>query len=372
MKKILLGFIMDGRAGGLDTYLVHFLDAVWEEGMQIDLLTNEADPELKERLRKYHSRLFEIATLRHPLKQFRQVRYLISREKYDIAYFNVSTSMDMIAAFAAKSCRVPRRILHSHSGGNDCESARTRAIFNLLQRICRGIFYRAGNEYCGCSVKAGYWMFPKKIVESDRFRVIYNAVDRDRFRFRPEIRDEVRKELGITGRFVLGHAGYFTYVKNHGFLLRIFREVQKKQPDAVLLLAGEGARKEQMEELAGELEIREHVRFLGWRGDVDRLLQGMDVFVLPSWFEGLPTVAIEAQCTGLPCVISDSVTDECRISDRCEFVSLSESPEFWADRILSFRETGRTDTEYYKEEQNYDLEVQKECLRRLVFGGNNE
>lgn len=175
MKKILLGFIMDGRSGGLDTYLLHFIDAVWKEGMQIDLLTNEADSELKKHLSRYGSRLTEIATLKHPLKQFRQVKQLIRKEKYDIVYLNVSTSMDMPAAFAAKSCQVPRRILHSHSGGNDCESPLKKMIFDILQRVCRPVFYRAGNEFCACSVKAGYWMFPRRIVQSENFQVIYNA-----------------------------------------------------------------------------------------------------------------------------------------------------------------------------------------------------
>ena len=142
-KKMLLGFIMDGTSGGVDNYILHFLDAVKEEGLQIDLLTNEADPELKEcLLREYGSHLYEIANLHHPVRQFRQVRELIRREQYGMVYLNISTSMDCIAALAARSMHVPRRMLHSHSGGNDCESAAKRAVFDTLQKICRTFLYR--------------------------------------------------------------------------------------------------------------------------------------------------------------------------------------------------------------------------------------
>ena len=151
-KKMLLGFIMDGTSGGVDNYILHFLDAVKEEGLQIDLLTNEADPELKERLfREYGSHLYEIANLHHPVRQFRQVRELIRREQYGMVYLNISTSMDCIAALAARSMHVPRRMLHSHSGGNDCESAAKRAVFDTLQKICRTFLYRAGTEFYACS-----------------------------------------------------------------------------------------------------------------------------------------------------------------------------------------------------------------------------
>lgn len=372
MKKILMGFIMDGRSGGLDTYLLHFIDAVWEEGMQIDLLTNEADPGLKQHLSRYGSRLMEITTLKHPLKQFSQAKELIRREQYDIVYLNVSTSMDMPAAFAAKACHVPRRILHSHSGGNDCESTLKKMIFDLLQRVCRPVFYRAGNEFCACSVKAGYWMFPRRIVRSEKFQVIYNAVDRERFRFRPEIRSRMREELGIEGRFAVGHVGNFCYQKNHAYLIRIFKAIHEKRPDAILLLVGQGIRFEDVKRQVEEEGLSGAVRFLGRREDVDHVLQAMDVFLLPSHFEGLPTVGIEAQCTGLPCVISDSVTEETRISDRCSFISLKESPERWADEVIRMGEMERGNAVLNENAANYDLEEQKKSLNRLISGGKDE
>lgn len=366
-KKMLLGFIMDGTSGGVDNYILHFLEAVKEEGMQIDLLTNEADPVLEKRLQKeYGSHLYEIANLHHPYRQFRQIQKLIEQQQYGMVYLNISTSMDCVTALAAWSMDVPRRMLHSHSGGNDCESAKKRWVFDTLQKICRIFLYRTGTEFYACSEKAGYWMYPKKIVESDRFHVICNAVDQKRFSYYPEVRSEVRKELELEDAFVIGHAGNFCYQKNHGFLIRVFEKIHQKEPDTILLLIGKGIRLEEVKQQVKEAGLEHAVRFLGWRKDVDRLFQAMDVFVLPSHFEGLPTVGVEAQCTGLPCVLSDAITEETKITESCQFLSSKASPAEWAEEILKLQRNERRNASFLKEAENYTLEAQKQMLLQLV------
>lgn len=366
-KKMLLGFIMDGTSGGVDNYILHFLDAVKEEGLQIDLLTNEADPVLKECLmREYGSHLYEIANLHHPIRQFRQVRELIQRERYRMVYLNISTSMDCVTALAAWSMHVPRRMLHSHSGGNDCESVVKRVVFDTLQKICRTFLYRTGTEFYACSKKAGDWMYPKKVVESGDFHVICNAVDQERFSYQPEIRGEIRNELGIEHAFVIGHAGNFCYQKNHEFLIRVFAEIHKKNQNTVLLLVGRGIRVEQIRRQVKEAGLENAVHFLGWRPDVERIFQAMDVFVLPSHFEGLPTVGVEAQCTGLPCVLSDAITEETKITEDCMFLPAKASPAVWAETILQMDGKERSGAVFLKEAKNYTLEAQKQMLTDLV------
>lgn len=212
-------------------------------------------------------------------------------------------------------------------------------------------------------------MYPKKIVDSENFHVIYNAVDRKKFVWRPEIREEVRQELKLRPeQFVVGHAGNFCYQKNHEFLIRIFKEIHRKDPNSVLLLAGHGVRMEQIRKLVKKEGLEDCVRFLGWRTDADRLFQAMDVFLLPSNFEGLPTVGIEAQCTNLPCVISTAVTDETKITEKVTFVSLKESPEVWADAVLAYRKNNRNQVTFYEEAKRYSLEDQKQRLKELVYG----
>ena len=155
-RKILVGFIMDGKAGGIDRYLLNFLENVWDDEMQIDFLSNEVNEELKEYLKRYHSRIFPIANLRHPVSQFRQVKQLIKAEDYDMVYLNISTAIDCIAAIAASRCRIPRILIHSHSSGNDCENIGKRKVLDGIHYFCRSFLYRFGTEYYGCSKKRSF------------------------------------------------------------------------------------------------------------------------------------------------------------------------------------------------------------------------
>lgn len=198
MKKVLVGFFMDGKSGGIDQYLLYFLRSVSSDCIQIDFLTNKIDPELQSILSGYGSRIFEIANLKHPVRQYHQVRRLIKEEQYEVVYLNISTAIDCVAAIAAKKEKVEKRLLHSHSSGNDCVNPIKRYCFNLLHYLCRCFLFQTGTHFYGCSKKAGLWMFPKKIVNSKRFEVIYNAIDQEKFRYDQGIREEVRKDLGLT------------------------------------------------------------------------------------------------------------------------------------------------------------------------------
>ncbi len=369
-KKILAGYVIDGK-GGVDNYLINFLEAVHGEHIQVDFLSNVENAELCRKLKQYNTRVFCVARLWKPLTQYRQVKTLIQREGYDIVYLNLSTAIECITALAAKQCNVPRRIIHSHSSGNNLESKGKRTAYDVLHRICRLFLYCTANEYYACSKKAGEWMFPRKITESGNFHLIYNAVDREKFQFHPEIRRKLRNEMGLEDCLVIGHVGSFCYQKNHNFLIRIFDAIYKKNEKAVLLLVGEGERFEKIQKQVEELGLREHVQFLGWRNDVADLMQVMDVFLLPSNFEGLPTVGIEAQCTGLPCVFSSQITEETVISDRCRFISLKKAPEEWANDILNIEKKDRRQVLFNQQVEEYGLEKQKEVLKNIVYGGNS-
>ena len=367
MSKMLIGFIMNGKAGGIDKYLLNFFESVHSEEAQIDFLTNEIDPDLQNMLSAYHSKLYEIANLKHPISQYRQVREILHTGEYDAVYLNISTAIDCVAAIAAKHERVKRIMIHSHSTGNDCENVVKRKIFDFIHGICRCFLFRYATEYYGPSREAGLWMFPGEIVDSDKFEIIYNAVDRNKFCYREEIREEVRGELEVHGEFVIGHIGNFCYQKNQPFLLQVFAEILRREPKAVLFLVGDGHSFVPMKELAKKLKISSNVKFLGRRGDVDRLCQAMDVFVLPSNFEGLGIVAIEAQSSGVPCVMSSTVPRECEITKRCTFLDLRESAKHWADVILRQRNI-RKPAEFLSSASHYDLSIQEKRLKALFKG----
>lgn len=366
MIKVLAGFIMDGHGGGIDKYLLNFLDNVHTKEVQIDFLTNEIAPELESHLKKYGSRIFAIPNLKHPVGQYRSVCKIIEEGQYNMVYLNTSTAIDCIAAWAAKGKKIPRILIHSHSSGNDCESTLKRTIFDIIHKFCRMFLYRAGTEYYGCSKKAGIWMFPKEIVESDRFHTIFNAVDLTKFTYSSEIREEVRQELKLENKFVVGHVGNFVYQKNHYYLIDIFEQLKKKCPEAVLLLLGQGERFENVRTIIREKGLEDSVKLLGFRKDAQRLFQAMDFFVLPSNFEGLPTVGVEAQCTGLPCLMSDTITEEVKITEKCWFLSIKESPELWAEFILRHRGDNREQISWMGEKENYSLETLKKQQQMLL------
>ena len=367
MKTILAGFIMDGKSGGVDKYLLQFLDTVWQEGMQIDFLTNEMTEELQKYLEKYHSSLYAVPSLMHPIGQFRQVCRILEEKNYDAVYLNISTAIDCVAAFAAMKMGVPECMIHSHSSGIDGESALKRTVFSVIHRICRKCLYKAGTRFYGCSVKAGEWLFPRKIVHSDRFEVIYNAVDQEKFQYREEIRKEEREKLGIAeDTLVLGHLGNFCYVKNYPFLIDVFEEVHKRHENSVLLLAGTGAEVDEIKALVEGKGLQSAVRFLGWLSDTSRLYPVLDVFLLPSRFEGLPIVGVEAQCSSLTCILSDSISKEAKIQERCYFLPLSEGAGSWAEFILEHRDYDRNSVQMLPEMKHYDLSKQKEQLRGIL------
>lgn len=368
MKRILAGFIMNGKAGGIDKYLLNFLEAVKDENVMVDFLTDEVDNELREYLAQYGADLYAVAGLKHPSEQFHQICSILRNKQYDMIYLNVSTAIDCIAAFAAKKMGVRERVIHSHSSGNDCENPIQRLVYNVIHRVCKLFFYRAGTRFYGCSVKAGQWIFPDKILKSNNFEVVYNAVDRNLFHYDSSVRKTVRQELEISDEktLVMGHLGNFCYAKNYSFLIEIFEQVHKRNGNSLLLLAGTGIQLEEIKRLVNRKGLEHVVRFLGWRSDTSRLYQAMDFFLLPSRFEGLPVVGVEAQCTKLSCVFSDSITREAGISNHCYYLSLADTPDKWAEFILEHKEYNRDEVELTKEAKNYDLGVQKEQLRRIV------
>ena len=367
MKKVLIGFIMDGTGGGIDGYLLNFLETAGGEDVQMDFLTNHIDEGLRQRLEKYHSRLFEIPSLRHPFKQYAKVCHLIRNNHYDIVYLNISTAIDCVAALAARKCMVEKRVLHCHASGNDCANSLKRLVFNSIHKICRLFLYRTGTEFYGASRLAGEWAFPKRIVDSNRFHVVVSGIDTQKYTFNQHIRDDVRRELQIEDSFVVGHAGTFTYVKNHGFLLEVFREIYKKDSKAVLLLIGAGEEMEIIKKKVRQYGLESAVRLTGWRNDVDRLLQGMDFFVLPSHFEGLSMISLEAQAAGLRCVLSSGVPEEAKISRECYFLPLSAGADKWAEFILAHRDYDRNNVKIDMDSCLFDLNAQKAVLRGILY-----
>ncbi|MFI3165985.1 MAG: glycosyltransferase family 1 protein [Bacillota bacterium] len=214
-------------------------------------------------------------------------------------------------------------IAHSH---NTSDGSGISAIIKAIYRLP---IKRYADYKFACGTLAGQWLY-----KNNDFKVINNSIEINKYKYNSDIASQYRNELGLEHKFIIGHVGRFNHQKNHEFLIDIFYEIQKKRDDAVLLLVGDGELRSMIEEKTRSLGILEKVIFTGIRDDVPNLMQAMDVFLFPSHYEGLPVVLVEAQATGLQCVVSDVITDEIDILNLCR-VSLNKNAEEWAECLLS-------------------------------------
>lgn len=223
-----------------------------------------------------------------------------------------------------------KTIIHSHSTSTG--GGVKGAVKSVMQLPLR----HQADVLMACSVDAGIWLFGRRACQSERFILLPNGIDTRLFAADPAARTHYRRELGLGGRYVIGNVGRFYDVKNHSFLLDVFRRVRDRDDSAVLLLVGVGPLQQAMAQKAVELGVAEHVIMTGNRDDVPALLGAMDVFAFPSLWEGLPMTVVEAQAAGLPCVISDTITDEVNVSPLVEKLPLGDADR-WADALLQRR-----------------------------------
>ena len=204
-------------------------------------------------------------------------------------------------------------------------------------------------------------MFGGEAMNTGRVKIIHNAIDVERFTYDEKVRQEVRAQLGISDELVLGHVGRFEYQKNHPYLLDVFAAVCKERQGARLLLLGEGEDRAAMEEKCRQLNISDRVRFLGNRRDAERFYQAMDLFLLPSFFEGLPGVLVEAQAAGLRCMVSQA-------TDLVTYLSIGEPPVRWAAEIIKQADYERRNTAQELRTAGFDVRTQAEGYRRFYLG----
>ena len=261
---------------------------------------------------------------RHPVKNFFEIKRIVKENKYDIVIRHSDNAFAIVDMVAAWMGGAKTRIFHSHSSSSYSKG---------LHAFFRPWMSFAVTKRFACSENAGKWMYGKR-----DFKVINNAIDIKKNIFDNSIRDEVRKEWGMEGKKVYAHVGIYFPVKNHLFLIKAFSYILKKQPEARLILIGEGEMRSEMEELIEELGIKDEVILTGVRYDVPRLLQMADVFCFPSKYEGLPLSLIEAQAAGLRCLISKVITDEVIVTDLVTKIDIEEGEEAFANKALELSE----------------------------------
>ncbi|OCT11039.1 glycosyl transferase family 1 [Paenibacillus pectinilyticus] len=300
----ILHVVVNMNRGGAETLLMNLYRNVDRTKIQFDFLTCKAgayDVEIRELGGVIH-RIPYVTDIGHK-------RYIQALDQFfadEANYKIVHAHMDKMSGFilrSAKKARIPIRIAHSHNTSS--EGGLTAKAYKWFA----GTFIAScATHFLACSNKAAQWLFASK---RSKVMLLKNGIESDQFAYSPMVRKQIRRELQLSpDAYVIGHVGRFTHQKNHTYLLELFARMQQEKPDAVLVLVGDGPLREEIEQKAEALQLQHKVKFLGVRSDIAQLLQGFDMFVFPSLHEGLPVTLIEAQGAGLPCVISDEITEE--------------------------------------------------------------
>ena len=318
---------------GLETMLMNYYRHIDRDLVQFDFLANKPKPgAYEEEVRELGGRIF-VSPGFNPVKlpKYRAFMKDLFAQNPEIQIVHAHNGA--LAYYALREAQrngIPHRIAHSHN---------SKINFDMkwpIKQYCRSHMKNATTDFWGCGELAIEFYFGKKLVESGNYTLIKNAIEEERFVYNEQVRADLRKKYHVEDKFVLGHVGRFMYQKNHTFLIDIFAEVHKRKPDTVLILIGEGELEEMIREKIATLGLADSVIFTGSIPNVNEMYQMMDVFLLPSLYEGLPVVGVEAQASGICSIFSDTVTDEIAITDMAHFVPLNASHSVWADKILSY------------------------------------
>ena len=256
--------------------------------------------------------------------------YRILEKGYDAVHLHTSAWRGMLIEEVAMEMQIPKVIVHSHSTGVDFATDKERKQVEKLHEAYKKEFdFRYATHLCACSKMAADWLYGSHISR-EKILLLPNAIELERYHFNKTIREKLRKEHCMENRIVIGNVGRYSYQKNQEFLIKAFAKAYRKNNALFLLLIGQGELKECLEEQVKELGIEKSVLCLGWQDNIEDYLQAMDMFCLPSNFEGLPLSAIEAQAAGLKCLVADTVSSEVKVTELVTFLPLEESVwEMW-------------------------------------------
>lgn len=343
--------------GGVEAVVMNYYRHIDHSKVQFDFIVDEDSTYIPhEEIESLGGCVYIVPPYQKLNKYIPTLIKLFKENQYKIVHSHINT-LSVFPLYAAKKAGVPVRIAHNHSTAAPGEWKK-----NILKYTLRPFAKVYATHYAACSRYAGEWLFGKRSMGCGEVTIFNNAIDLDKFKHNENVRNEVRKELEIENKFVVGHVGRLCYQKNQEFLIDVFGEIHKKNPYAVLMLVGDGPNKEMLTKKASKLYLTKQILFLGNRNDVNRLYQAMDVFVFPSRYEGLGMVAVEAQFCGVRTVMSSRVPDDAKVLDSTLSLSLTCSAKEWADNILQKSSIKRINNGMYAK---YD--ISKEAIKLTSY-----
>lgn len=315
--------------GGVESVVMNYYRNIDRTKIQFDFICDNDSTNIPyEEIESLGGKVILVPPYQKLIQYQKELRKVLKEGNYKIVHSHINT-LSVFPLYAAKKAGVPVRIAHSHSTTNKKEWKR-----NLMKQVLRPFSKLFATDYFCCSELAGRWLFGNKAYNNGKVYLLNNAIDLDKFKYNEKIRKEIRKDLKIKDNtLVIGHVGRFVEQKNHRYLIDIFNEIHKRNSNSILLLAGQGPLMEEMKEKVDVLGLSDSVNFLGQRNDASELYQAFDVFLLPSLYEGLGMVFVEAQAASLPSIASTEVPVIAQVSDKAIFIDLNEPIEAWVKVI---------------------------------------
>ncbi|MDO4621176.1 MAG: glycosyltransferase [Lachnospiraceae bacterium] len=334
------------------------------------LVTEEATEEEKARYAANGSVLYRLpidnshGLLIRELKVNREYYRFFKEHDYKIVYADTENALRAVHLLMARLAGVRVRVVHSHNTGLQTQSKASAALAGVI----KGLFRCSATHYFACSDKAAEWLFPKKIYRNRQYKLLKNGVSLEEFRFNSQTRSRLRAELGLDEDApVLGNVGRFMPQKNHSFMLSCFDRFHRKHSKAKLMLIGDGPLAEEIRADVRRRGLEDAVLFIGNVKNVSDYLQVMDLFFMPSLFEGLPITGIEAQANALPCLFADTITKELKLTELAHYLPLEEPEEKWTEKIEELLAAGRKDCTDAVRSSGYAIEHTVEELKAFYL-----
>lgn len=354
-NKIKIVHVIGGlNFGGVESVLLNYFCNLDLENYELTIISHEkANEKCKRQFEELGIEIHEVPSKKENFREnIKQIYNIIKEKKPDIVHSHLTLSNYAPLGIAC-FCKVKVRISHSHL---------VYTTKNTMQKIYAFLSNMFATHYMACSKLAAVYLFGKRRYKKRKVHILNNAVDISKFEYKEEVRKKIREELKLKNQLIIGHIGRFHEQKNHEFLISVFKEVHKSNENSVLLLIGNGELKDKVKNKIKQENLEQSVIILSAIENIYEYYQAMDIFVLPSLYEGLGVVLIEAQIAGLPCFASSNITDEAKITPLLEFLDINNIYE-WKDKIALCKKN--EDRLKYKEEiekAGYNIKIEAKKL----------
>ena len=334
MVKI-LHYVAVMNRGGEETFIMNVFRAINREKITFDFLCAINQPgDYDDEIHKLNGKIYYLKTGKSKIPIIDRTLniydfFIQHPNEYNVFHIHTQHAMDgYLSALFSKKAGVHKIIVHSHSTNTQYHP--------IMHKLFRPLLKHLSIIKFACSDSAGEWLFGANA----NYTIIYNGIDTNKFSFAEKIRTRVKQENVWNDNIIIGHVGSFTYPKNHKFIVEVFNEIKKEKINSKLVLVGTGPLLNNVMKQIEQLGLKEDVYFLGSRSDINELVQGFDLFLFPSHYEGFPVVLVEAQSTGLKCLISDSITNEVNITPNIYKLSLDMDITEWVKTAIELIDSG--------------------------------